>query len=232
MKKICYIGFVPFGSFGDDICWYALSNHPKVKKFLKENDCSLHIRPQYGSKVSANEDWDYFIMGSGTCITSFMRPWADEVIESVKNLGKPYSFFGTGVLFEPTRQGGRRVHTETESSRSRMKDIVEQARLLYLRDQGSADFLKSLEPKNKNDIIGMGDGTLSISLPPAEKKYEVGFNFAVEQYGCPGTYMRPGKEVRHKVLSFLKTVPGKKLFVPCNYIDKQFIPEIKSYTKI
>jgi len=154
MKKILYIGNVGRGSYGDDVA-YAMFREYILKNYRSEISVKLlSMDPKNNYVVGHTDGYDFFLIGGGTCISNLYRPYADRIAMGLKDLGKRYGFFGTGVFFESQRnQEGMKCVAGREEMK-RTKRFIENAEFISVRDEQSARFMRAMTERKDIGICG------------------------------------------------------------------------------
>lgn len=190
MIRVVYFGHLDNRSYGDEIGWYLFNS-------FVDKHYSKHIKLSYLSiypkKIKQNisdkfiPDYDFYILGCGTCVSNIMYPFADKQLYALHKANKRYGIFGAGVFFEAKGRKKNRKRIFMPRPKE-TKNFIDSAEYIAVRDPGSKKFLSTLS--DRKDINVIYDVGMSIPNTPKKrsgKMKNLGVNITKDAGACIGT---------------------------------------------
>ena len=201
VKHVLYFGHLNNRSYGDEIGWCLLDDF--VRKHYRKK-IKLHYRSVNAGKKLELGDYDFYLLGCGTCLSNLCAYYADQLLIQLANSKKRFGVFGAGVYFEEQRKQRGTLFKASPESYEKTAQYINSAEFIAVRDVASTNYLSNVSDR-KIDILY--DPGLSVAYPKIELKHRkpiLGFNMAVSGSSCLGS-IYTGVEHHNIIWSFLET---------------------------
>lgn len=225
MKTLLYIGYIGRGSYGDDVA-YSRLNAFIARNYRDKINLKLMSKDASDINITGAGDYDFCLIGGGTCISNLYRPFADRIALTLQQLGLRYGFLGTGVYFEKQRNQAGMKCIDNNEAKKRTKNFIDGAEFISVRDEGSANFLRSYS-KRKDIEVCYDPGLYSPPTLITERVIEdhrplVGLNFCWgNNQNCLGAMNYDWKKLSNIIMKFVADNINYYRFVhiPFNSVD-------------
>jgi hypothetical protein len=242
MKKLLYIGLVKKGSrsYGDAIAYrvffhYMASNHTDIDLHSRSyrEIYDPRTRKGYGKKIS---DFDFIVLGGGSCVSNLNRPYADGLLTFIRKLGIPYGIFGAGVLFEKRRDQAGYVCKKTSHSKAVVAENCNGASHISVRDDASQKYLLGVAPDCGAKVLGDPGMMAPLAVNRADFKIDsklpiIGINLAAGSDKCLGNFGMSQQILKKAIVEFIEKNKAnyKFVFLPFNGSDEKYFPLMKQH---
>jgi len=232
MKKVLYVGHLRNRSYGDQVAFTVFRDF--IKKHYS-NKIELHTKDIKASKTYniVNGNYDFYLLGGGTCISDLMRPYADRILHHFYNSKCRYGILGAGVYSE-SRRDQKIVCERTIKSIQHTRDFIIGAKYVGVRDKASKEYLDNIGCGDNINV--MYDPCLAIEYPKVDlnldiTKPTIGMNICLNNKVCLGTISYDQNKLFKAMEEFVKAIVHKYnvLFIPFNRADSKLANRVKEW---